>query len=43
MQAWGCYDNYRGPKVAPPPAGDQWCIHAVQAFLWKIAGKGDLH
>lgn len=42
MQAWGCYDNYRGPKVTPPPAGEQWCIHAVQAFIWKIAGQDTL-
>ncbi|GJJ12220.1 hypothetical protein Clacol_006461 [Clathrus columnatus] len=39
IEAWGCYDKYVGPRGAPPPAEDQWCIHAVQSSLWKMAGQ----
>ena len=38
LQALGCFDSASGPKGGPPPEHEQWAIHAVQSFVWKIAG-----
>lgn len=38
MQAFGCFDAATNQKGGPPPEHEQWSIHAVQSFLWKIAG-----
>ena len=38
LQAWACYDSSANWKGGPPPEHEQWYIHAVQAFLWKVAG-----
>lgn len=38
LQALGCFDSASGPKGGPPPEQEQWDIHAVQSFVWKIAG-----
>ena len=38
LQALGCYDSATDPKGGPPADHEQWAIHAVQSFVWKIAG-----
>ncbi|KAF8520196.1 hypothetical protein BU17DRAFT_47043 [Hysterangium stoloniferum] len=42
MQSWGCYDKSCSPTGGPPAEHEQWAIHAVQAFIWKISGPESL-
>ncbi|KAF8590513.1 hypothetical protein K439DRAFT_1403628 [Ramaria rubella] len=42
LQALGCYDSAVSSKGGPPPKHEQWAIHAVQSFVWKIAGPDSL-
>ncbi|KAF8487636.1 hypothetical protein JB92DRAFT_2759103 [Gautieria morchelliformis] len=42
LQAFGTFDSASSPRGGPPPETEQWAIHAVQSFVWKIAGPVSL-
>ncbi|KIJ44158.1 hypothetical protein M422DRAFT_169075 [Sphaerobolus stellatus SS14] len=42
LQAWACFDSSTNWKGGPPPEQEQWYIHSVQSYVWKISGPASL-